>query len=84
MNRRPLQPAQIPARSRYGVGTDGCKDRLLDADAVVEDDGGEVDEGVFVVAGGDATPWREAYEVAFDGVALFAQVGVGVWCPAAA
>jgi hypothetical protein len=41
---------------------------------VAEDDGGEgdvaeVDEGVFVVAGGDAAPLLEACEAAFGGVA---------------
>jgi len=47
-----------------------------------EGDGGEVVEGVFVVAGGDrAAPLLEAPEAAFDGVAFFEQVGVEVWQP---
>ena len=36
---------------------------------MVEDDGGEVDEGVFVVVGGDAASLLQACEAAFDGVA---------------
>lgn len=55
---------------------------LLNADAVVNDDGGEVDEGVIVVAAGDAAPLLEVPEAAFDGVAIFVQVGVarsGLW-----
>jgi hypothetical protein len=57
---------------------------LLDADAVVGDDGGEDDasevgDGVFVVAAGDAVPLLEAPEAAFDAVAFFVRVGVEVW-----
>ena len=34
---------------------------------MVKDDGGEVDEGVFVAAGGDVAPLLQACEAAFDG-----------------
>jgi hypothetical protein len=55
---------------------------------VVADDGGEVDAGVCVVAGGDAAPLPEAPEAAFDGGAFFVQVGVQVsvegWWPSTA
>ena len=58
---------------------------MLNAEAVIEDDGGEgeaseVGDGVFVVAVGDAAPLLETPEAAFDGAVFFVRVGVEVSC----